>query len=79
MLSELYESDLDLFEKYKAKLFAKWSGKEVPEETAGDDDAAAGGDDDAADDDEWTIQLVDPSTTLSFEKTYIKKSIYLNT
>ena len=75
MLNELYESDLDIYQKYKTKLFAKWSGKEVPEETAGDDDAAAGGDDD----DEWTIQLVQPSTTLSFDKAYLQKSIYLNT
>ena len=54
MLSELFESDIDIYDQMKNKIKAKWDGKEVAEETAGDsgDGDAAGGDDDAGDDDE---------------------------
>ena len=56
MLSELREVDPNVWEKYRAKIHAKWLGREVAEEEpaaaggSGGDDAS--GDDDGGDEDD---------------------------
>ena len=55
MLNELYESDLDIYTKWKAKTLARWEGKEIPDEggdAAESEPAADDGGDDGGDDDD---------------------------